>query len=173
MMHPDKSRGLECHVDANFAGDWSKKYMDDASTCYSCAGYIIWYAGCPLIWASKMQTIIALSSTEEAEYVALSAALRDITFVMQLLKELISFGVKLNNVLPTGKCKAFEYNIGGIELSKPHTCVPHYTFDIQYHHFREAVQQKKISIQHVSTTEQVADIATKSLPRYSFQYLRK
>jgi hypothetical protein len=54
--------------------------------------YIIWYAGCPLVWASKMQTIIALSTTE-AEYVALSAALCDVTFVMQLLKEHIAFRV--------------------------------------------------------------------------------
>jgi hypothetical protein len=86
IMRPNRSHGLECHVDANFAGGWSRSYTDDASTCYSHTGYIIWYAGCHLIWASKMQTVIALSTTE-AECVALSAALRDITLFMQLLKE--------------------------------------------------------------------------------------
>jgi hypothetical protein len=173
IMRPDKTRGLECHVDADFAGGWSKQYTDDASTCYSRTGYIIWYAGCPLIWASKMQTVIALSTTE-AEYVALSAALRDVTFVMQLLDELISFGVNLKSVLPTVKCKVFEDNVGAIELAKAPRMRPRTKhIDIQYHHFREAVQQKKISILHVSTKEQVADIATKPLPRHSFQYLRK
>jgi hypothetical protein len=173
IMHPDRTRGLECHVDADFTGGWSKQYTDDASTCYSRTGYIIWYAGCPLIWASKMQTVIALSTTE-AEYVALSAALRDVTFVMQLLDELISFGVNLKSVLPTVKCKVFEDNVGAIELAKAPRMRPRTKhIDIQYHHFREAVQQKKISISHVSTKEQVADIATKPLPRHSFQYLRK
>jgi hypothetical protein len=67
-----------------------------------------------------MQTVIAFSTTE-AEYVALSATLRDVTFVMQLLKELISFRVKLNTVLPTVKCKVFEDKVGVIELTKaPH-----------------------------------------------------
>ena len=88
---------------------------------------------------------------------------------MQLLKELISFGIQLQDVLPTVKCKVFEDNVGAIELAKAprmRPCTKH--IDIQYHHFREAVLQKKISIQHVSTKEQVADIATKPLPRHSF-----
>jgi hypothetical protein len=34
-------------------------------------GYIIRYVGCPLIWGSKLQKEIALSSTE-SEYIALS-----------------------------------------------------------------------------------------------------
>jgi hypothetical protein len=45
--------------------------------------------------------------------------------------------------------------------------------DIQYHHFGETAQQKNTSIQHFSAKEQGTDIATKPLPRHSFQYLRK
>jgi hypothetical protein len=40
-------------------------------------GYIITYAGCPMHWSSKMQTEIALSTTE-AEYIALSQAMREV-----------------------------------------------------------------------------------------------
>jgi hypothetical protein len=173
VMRPDKDRGLECHVDADFAGGWSKQYTNDASTCYSRTGYIIWYTGCHLIWASCMQMIIALLTTE-AEYVALSTALLDVTFVMQLLTELISFGVQLQSFLPEIKCKVFEDNVGAIELAKAPRMRPRTEhIDIQYHHFREAVQQKKINISHVSTHEQVADIATRWLPAKQFQYLRK
>jgi hypothetical protein len=173
-MHPDKSCGLECHVDADFAGGWSKQYTEDASTCYYRTGYIIWYAGCPLIWASRMQTIIALSTTK-TEYVALSTALCKVTFIMQLLTELISFGVQLHSVLLEIKCKVFEDNVGAIQLAKAPRMRPRtkHILDIQYHHFLEAVQQKKIKSYHVSTHEQVADIATKPLPKNQFQYLRK
>jgi hypothetical protein len=40
-------------------------------------GYVIMYANCPIFWASKLQTEIALS-TAEAEYIALSQALREV-----------------------------------------------------------------------------------------------
>jgi hypothetical protein len=62
---------------------------------------------------------------------------------MQLLEELISFGVQLKAVLPTVKCKVFEDNVGAIELAKaPHMRPRNKQIDIQYHHFREALQQK-------------------------------
>ena len=47
VLRPDKSRGLEYFVDA----DW--------------AGYVIMYAGFPIIWASKMQTLVSLSTIKE------------------------------------------------------------------------------------------------------------
>ena len=34
-------------------------------------GFILMYAGCPMMWGSKMETLIALSMTE-AEYITLS-----------------------------------------------------------------------------------------------------
>eukprot|EP00957_Ditylum_brightwellii_P153212 11661157-Ditylum_brightwellii.AAC.2 len=40
------------------------------------AGYIFFYAGCPVLLLSKMQTEMALSTTE-AEYIALSTAIRE------------------------------------------------------------------------------------------------
>jgi hypothetical protein len=47
---------------------------DDIDTARSRTGYVIFYAGCPIIWKSKLQTQIALSTTK-AESMALSAAL--------------------------------------------------------------------------------------------------
>jgi hypothetical protein len=172
-MQPNKTRGLECHVDADFAGDWSKQYTTmhpHVSPGLATSSGML--AVCYFLWASKMQTAIALSTTK-AKYVALSAALHDITFIMQLLTKLFSFGVNLATMLSTVKCKVFEDNLGAIELAKA-LCMRPCTKDIniQYHPFCEAVQQKNISISHVSTKEPVADIANKPLPQYSFQYLR-
>jgi hypothetical protein len=35
---PDKSRGLECYVDANFAGGWSQADANNAKNVLSCTG---------------------------------------------------------------------------------------------------------------------------------------
>jgi hypothetical protein len=173
ILRPDTSRGLECHVDADFAGGFSEEYSGDATTCYSRTGYIIWFAGCPLIWSSKLQTTVALWTTE-AEYIALSTALCDVIYVMQLLNELISFRISIPMRVPTVRCKVFEDNVGAIELARCPKLRPRTKhIAIQYHHFRTDVAKKLINIQHVTTTEQVADIATKPLPRDQFKYLRQ
>jgi len=86
LMKPNQN-GLECWVDASHASEWSSKTaINDSSTARSRMGYLITYAGCPMHWASKMQTEIALSSTE-AEYIALSQAMREVIPIMLLLNE--------------------------------------------------------------------------------------
>lgn len=37
---------------------------EETSSVYSCTGYVIMFAGCPVIWVSKLQTEVALSMTE-------------------------------------------------------------------------------------------------------------
>ena len=75
LCKPDRSKGIECFVDADFAGGWNQADALDASTCMSRTRCIMFYAGCPVIWCSKLQTEISLS-TAEAEYIALSQDLR-------------------------------------------------------------------------------------------------
>ena len=58
----------DVYVNSDFSRNWDPEGVpDDPDTAQSRTGFIIEYAGCPLIWASKMQTLIALSSSE-AEY---------------------------------------------------------------------------------------------------------
>jgi hypothetical protein len=69
---------FDCWVDASHASEWNKSHAEnDPSTAKSRTGYVIMFAGCPLVWASKLQTEIALSSTK-VEYIALSTATREI-----------------------------------------------------------------------------------------------
>ena len=77
IYKPDKSRGLECYVDADFSGGWTQANADNAENVMSRTGYSIMYAVCPIHFVSKLQTDIALS-TAEAEYIALSQALREV-----------------------------------------------------------------------------------------------
>ena len=51
-----------------------------------CTGYVIKYAECPLLWCSKLQTEIALSTTE-AEYISLIQAMRKVIPCVALMKE--------------------------------------------------------------------------------------
>ena len=75
FLCPDKSKGIECFVDASFASGWRPDDANDAANVVSRTGYyVIYYASCPVHWCSKMQTEIALS-TAEAEYIALSQAM--------------------------------------------------------------------------------------------------
>jgi len=61
---PNDSYVLECYVDADFANGWDTENPDDPDNVLSRTGFIIFYVGCPLVWASRMQTEIALSTAE-------------------------------------------------------------------------------------------------------------
>ena len=63
IFKPDFSKGLECYVDADFAGGWKDSDHSLPESVLSRSGYVIMYAGCPIYWCSKMQTEIALSTT--------------------------------------------------------------------------------------------------------------
>jgi hypothetical protein len=58
---PGPKKGFECYCDANFSGNWNKAFAaGDPSTAKSRSGWIIFYAGCPVSWASKLQSQVAL-----------------------------------------------------------------------------------------------------------------
>ena len=85
---PDPTQVFESYCDSDFSGLWNKEFTPvDPSTTKSRSGWIFFYAGCPVCWASKLQPQVALSTTE-AEYIAMSQALRDIIPVMNLLQEM-------------------------------------------------------------------------------------
>ena len=87
FYNPDTSKGLECYADANFAGGWKEANADDAYNVVSRTGMVIMYTNCPIFWRSSLQTEIALS-TAEAEYMALSSALRQVLPLMTMMEEI-------------------------------------------------------------------------------------
>ena len=64
IYKPDPTKGLEVYVDADFVGGWDPENTNDADTVYSRTGFVIQYANCPVLWVSKLQTEIALSTAE-------------------------------------------------------------------------------------------------------------
>jgi hypothetical protein len=73
------------------------------------------YGGCPIIWASKLQSEIALYTTE-AEYLALSTAIRNTIPLMRLVNKLTDKLQLPMDTIPTVYCKAFEDTSGAVEL---------------------------------------------------------
>jgi len=161
-------------VDADFLGLWNKETApDDPSTARSRTGFVITYAGCPVSWISKLQTEVAHSSTE-AEYVALSQALRDAIPMMALLQEASNLGVPITTATPTFRCTVFEDNSGCVELANVPKMRPRTRhINLKYHHFREFVANKIIAIKKVDGDDQLADILTKPLADDKFAYLRR
>jgi hypothetical protein len=85
---PDTDIGFEVYVYASFSGDWNPEDAEwDRSTAQSRTGFVIRYASCPIIWTSKSQTEVALSTTE-SEYIAISSATREILPLIELIQEL-------------------------------------------------------------------------------------
>ena len=74
IYDPDKTQGIECYVDADFSGGWDRDDGQRDENVLSQSGYAIFYAGFPVLWASKLQTEISLSISE-AEYIALYTVL--------------------------------------------------------------------------------------------------
>ena len=168
---PNVAKSVETYVDASFAGEWNKAWSDEPSSVMSRTGYVILYAGCPIIWCSKLQTEIALSTTE-SEYIALSQSLRDVMPLMNLLQELGKM-FPSSDVTPKVHCTVFEDNKGCIDLVNVPKMRPRTKhIGLKYHHFREHVRNKTVTVEYIDTKEQIADIFTKAMGEPQFNYLR-
>ena len=168
----DKTKGIICHVDADFAGNWNLVEGDNPASFLSRAGFIITDGGCPLIWASRLQSEISLSTTE-AEYIALSTAMKEIIPLINRLGE-VKRNFKVIDNLPEIHCKLFEDNKSELALAKAPKMNPRTKYiSLKYHHFILYVSNKLVTILPIATDEQTADIFTKVLPDSKFFHLRK
>jgi hypothetical protein len=114
-------------------------------------------AGGAVTWSSKRQATVALS-TVEAEYVAMSRCTQQMVWMQSWLTE-----VEIEHSLP-GTIKGD--NRGALALTKntrDHGKVKH--IDIRHHYIRELLQSGAITVEQVSSTDNLADLFTKPLPR--------
>ncbi|GJU83336.1 hypothetical protein Tco_1285701 [Tanacetum coccineum] len=112
---------------------------------------------------SKKQTTLAISTTE-AEYISAGKACQQALWMKQAL---IDYGVRLDDI------PIMCDNKGAIYLSKnpvQHLRTKH--IEICHHFLRDNVQKGNISIEKVSSEDNVADILTKPLKHEPFIYLR-
>ena len=116
ILCPSEEKWLDCYVDTDFAGMWDTADSDDPSSVKSRTGYVIAFTNCPVLWVSKLQTEIALS-TMEAEYIALSQAMHNIIPMQTVLNEIASItNLKIGRTIMHSMI--FEDNMGCVELVK-------------------------------------------------------
>nr|GFB42807.1 copia protein [Tanacetum cinerariifolium] len=152
-----KGSGIETTVYAD--SDHAGYYVDPKST----SG--IWtFMGCCLTsWFSKKQTALAIS-TIEAEYVSAGKACQQALWMKQAL---IDYGIRLDDI------PIMCDNKGAIDLSKnpvQHSRTKY--IEIHHHFLRDNVKKENISIENVSSEDNIADILTKPLKCEPINYLR-
>ena len=166
---------IDCYVDADFAGLWNVEDKHDPHCVKSRTGFVIFVGSCPVIWHSKLQTEISLS-TMESEYIALSAACRFLLPLHNLMEE-IGQHCDLHDAFPSVvHSTIWEDNNGALALSKmelPRMTPRSKHIAVKYHWFREHVESGRFSVHKIATDNQIADLFTKGLASVKFQELRK
>jgi hypothetical protein len=164
---------LDCFVDADFCGLFSYEEADDPDSARSRTGYLLTLADIPILWSSKMQTAIALS-TMEAEYVALSTAMRALIPVKAVLST-ITKALSLDSPEGSNISTVWEDNEAALTLAitDPPRMTPRSKhIAIKYHWFRKHLKVGFVEIKHVTTHLQKADILTKALARIKHEQAR-
>ena len=166
---------ITAYVDADFAGLWGVEDSNDPVCVRSRTGYVLLVGGIPVIWASKLQTEIAVS-TMMAEYIALSQAMREILPFRTLLTEVNKI-IGLSDQKTTEiRCRVLEDNAGALSLANlelGRTTPGSKHFAVKYHWFRSQLIPGVIEVLKVDTHNQLADIFTKGLRKNPFEPLRK
>ena len=173
IIKPTGDLAMDCYVDADFAGLHGRDPERSPSSAKSRTGYIITLGGCPIIWKSHLQSEVTLS-TLEAEYSALSSAMRTLLPLRAMLVEIID-GVNLPHTFEaTVKCQVFEDNNGALLLATNQRITNRTKyFQVKWHFFWAHVRDGTVVIVKVDTLEQWADYLTKGLNRESFERVRK
>ena len=173
-FQPDLKTGLDCYVDAGFAGLYGYEDEQDPVSVKSRTGFVLTLFGCPIIWSSKLQTEITLSSTV-AEYVAFSMAMRELLPMQALLKEMAD-KLHLEFAKSSLVCSTvFEDNPGCLSMvNTPKMSSMNKYLALKYHFFRSHIgKDKGIEAKWIEMTKQKADIFMKGLPEAQFQAIRK
>ncbi|KAL0885952.1 hypothetical protein Bca101_009935 [Brassica carinata] len=139
----------------------------DWATCprtrRSLSAYMVLLGNSPVAWKTKKQDTVSHSSAE-AEYRAMSDALKELQWLKRLLADL---GVKHEAPMDLYCDSKSAIYIAANPVF--HERTKHIEKDC--HAVRDAVKAKLIATRHVRMTEQLADILTKALGSSVFRYL--
>ena len=142
--------------------------FSDAShgNCYdtrrSFSGYIFQLGNSTISWRSRKQRSVATSTTE-AEYMAAAMTAKHLIWLQRALDELVKESIPSAMFVDNQSAIDIAHNPKVNDRSKH--------IDITYHFTRERIEDGSITLLHVPSVENLADICTKGLQRTSHQYL--
>jgi hypothetical protein len=130
----------------------------------STSGILLRLSGNTVAWRSAQQPVVALSSAE-AEYYALSDGMSEGLWLRYFLSEL---------GFPQPATRVFEDNQGTIRaaLNAGDNLKRMKHIDIRHHFIRDYLHRGDFTLEYIPTSEQLADLLTKSLGRSLFERLR-
>ena len=136
---------IKCFVDADFSGLFNQDPPEESSSAKSRTGYIISVGDCYLLSKSQLQTTISLS-TSEAEYYALSQAMRAVIPIRALVMEVV-MNLALTKFYEKGshsiKTIMYEDNSSALSLATNHQVTSrtkHYL--VKWHFFWSHIKTK-------------------------------
>ena len=139
-------------------------YATDPDTRVSVGGMLVFVAGNLVAWQSKKQKKVALS-TCEAEFYALTETTQMVLHIRNLLGELTFTQTKPTPIYCDNQSTVMIVNGGKASSKLKHV-------DVRHHFIYDETATGTIGVTWIPTTEQLADILTKSLDYPTFSKLR-
>jgi hypothetical protein len=141
--------------------DWASCKVDRKSV----TGYVFKVYGNTVVWASKKQTVVALSSAE-AEYIALSASICEAVWLKGILED-------LGEIKQDYCINIYEDNMGCIGMATTTESKRAKHIDIKHHFIRDKIASKEVKITKIPSSKQLADILTKALDKSKFMQFKE
>ena len=129
VINPTSEFSIDAYPDADFAGMYGHENPTDPACAKSRSGFVIMFAGVPVMWQSKLQTETALS-TMEAEIIALAACMRELIPIIDMVQSLAAAVGRQTGVVNM-KVSVHEDNSGALVLAE--TLPPQFTPRSKYY----------------------------------------
>ncbi|KAE8687628.1 lachrymatory-factor synthase-like [Hibiscus syriacus] len=146
---------INVYVDSNYASDLDKSK--------SITRYVFKIVGGAVSWVSKLQSVVATSTTE-AEYVVATQASKEAIWLKMLLEELghnqeyVSLFCASQSVLHLARNPTFHSRTKHIR--------------VQCHFIREKEEEGTVDMQKIHTKDNIADFMTKAINADKFTWCR-
>jgi hypothetical protein len=121
----------------------------------STSAYVVKIGSGTVSWSSRLQSIVALSTTE-AEFVAAASAGQDVVWMPALLGEL-GFPISSPSLLLLDNQSAIQVG----KNPEHHGCMKH--LNLRFYWLRNVVVAGQIVLRYVPTADMAADLLTKGL----------
>jgi hypothetical protein len=132
-------------------------WADQQPSRHSTGGHVVFVAGGPVLWKTKKQTFVALSTTE-AEFTNLTPAGQSTLWVAKILED-CGVPQSLPQIVYTDSLNAYLTVMNPLNVARTR-CI-----DIRYKWIIEQVQRGRLKVSHIKGIEMAADGLTKPLMR--------